>query len=298
LLDIGQARHVLSEQFPNLEIDHIEVVDTGGDHYTVAVGEDLVFRFPNDASVAEKTRLEMALLADLRPNLPLAVPAVLYAGRPSASYPHPFTGQARLPGVMGELLRPARDLWPGLAKQLGEFLTALHAFPQERAEGLGLARRPLEPPERLVAETLRHRGLISQELPDLVSDEAAAYLSGSVPLPLVAHMPAVTSHADLNVEHILVSLTGDSITGIVDWSDAALCDPVVDLGALLIWLGPGFLRLVLEHYADAVDAHIFDRAVAYERYGCLRRLGRRLAGLSDDPLDLIITQLRWAFADR
>ena len=62
---------------------------------------------------------------------------------------------------------------------------------------------------------------------------------------------------------------------------------------------------MLAHYAGAgrggagrgIDEGLFERAVAYRRYECLRALGVRLRGRSDDPLDLLLTQLRWACTD-
>jgi hypothetical protein len=88
------------------------------------------------------------------------------------------------------------------------------------------------------------------------------------------------------------------MTGVIDWSNTALCDPVVDLQDLLIWLGAGFLRLVLNHYGGAGDRHmLFERAVTYRRYECLHAIGVRLPRRSDDPLPVLLTQLRWACTD-
>ncbi|MBI3973220.1 MAG: phosphotransferase [Chloroflexi bacterium] len=303
----GQIRALLAEQFPELRAARIETRDTGGEHYTVAVGDDLVFRFPRDAATAAKTAREVAVLEALAPILPLPIPAVRFLGRPSASFPYPFTGQQRIRGVMGEVLRPPREHWPRLARQLGEFFTALHAFPRERALALGLVPRPLEPVERLIAETVQYRHLIGGALPAALKAEVAPYLDGGVPVPppgFPSGAPTlVTSHTDLKGEHVFVSPDGSEVTGVIDWSDAALCDPVVDLQDLLIWLGAGFLRQVLDHYGGfggyrgTIDEDVFERAVVYRRYECLRAIGVRLVGRSDDPLPLLITQLRWAFTD-
>ena len=91
----------------------------------------------------------------------------------------------------------------------------------------------------------------------------------------------------------------------IDWSDAALCAPQVDLQGLLIWLGAGFLHQVLPHYTgpaggedrQGLDESLFERAVTCQRYECLRAVGVRLLDRSDDPLDLLVTQLCWAFTN-
>jgi aminoglycoside phosphotransferase (APT) family kinase protein len=77
----------------------METLGTGGEHHTVAVGDDLVYRFPKDPATAAKTEREIAVLASLAPALPLPVPAVRYVGRPSARFPYVFTGQQRIRGV-------------------------------------------------------------------------------------------------------------------------------------------------------------------------------------------------------
>ncbi|MGH2350111.1 MAG: phosphotransferase, partial [Chloroflexota bacterium] len=190
-----QVWKLLGEQFPDLRTEGVERLDTGGEHYTFAVGNDLIFRFPRDAATAAKTAREVALLAELAPVLPLPVPTVRYLGRLSAWFPYLFTGQQRIAGVMGEVLRPPQEHWPQLAEQLGAFFSALHAFTVERAAGIGIRSRPLEAPEVLIADTVHYRPLIERACPELVSGPAAPYLRGDVLVPPPASLPLVMSHA-------------------------------------------------------------------------------------------------------
>lgn len=48
---------------------------------------------------------------------------------------------------------------------------------------------------------------------------------------------AVAQHNDLGAEHILIDSQGD-VTGIIDWTDAALTDPARDIGSIYRDLGP------------------------------------------------------------
>jgi aminoglycoside phosphotransferase (APT) family kinase protein len=55
----------------------------------------------------------------------------------------------------------------------------------------------------------------------------------------------VLAHNDLGGEHVLVDPTAMTITGIIDWSDAAIADPAAELGRLLRDLGAAHLDAVL-----------------------------------------------------
>jgi aminoglycoside phosphotransferase (APT) family kinase protein len=48
----------------------------------------------------------------------------------------------------------------------------------------------------------------------------------------------VLAHNDLGAEHVFVDPITTRITGIIDWSDAAITDPACDLGR--IWRDLGF----------------------------------------------------------
>lgn len=54
--------------------------------------------------------------------------------------------------------------------------------------------------------------------------------------------PLVFSHNDLGIEHVLVDDTTWTLTGVIDWSDAAICDPARDFGLLYRDLGATALR--------------------------------------------------------
>lgn len=136
-------------------------------------------------------------------------------------------------GVLAYPLLPGRSLLgrapdPGSAHALGRFLRELHetdpgdvadAVPTEDAD----PRKWLEdlegPPDHL------------------------AVLRASVPPPAQRR---VLAHADLGAEHILER--DGLLTGVIDWSDAAITDPALDFARLYRDFGPAFLSAVVEEY--------------------------------------------------
>jgi len=53
-------------------------------------------------------------------------------------------------------------------------------------------------------------------------------------------------HADLGLDHIRV--TGETVTGIIDWGDSCVGDPALDLSATILDAGPAFANGVVESY--------------------------------------------------
>jgi aminoglycoside phosphotransferase (APT) family kinase protein len=100
---------------------------------------------------------------------------------------------------------------------------------------------------------------------------------GSVEAFLAARPPRYTgtlvfSHNDLGIEHILVVPATGAITGVIDWSDAALTDPARDFGLLFRDLGPAALTAALTSYQAGDTAALRERAAFYARCGLLEDL--------------------------
>jgi aminoglycoside phosphotransferase (APT) family kinase protein len=76
---------------------------------------------------------------------------------------------------------------------------------------------------------------------------------------------AVFCHNDLGVEHVLVDVGASAVTGIIDWTDAAIADPARDLAPIYRDLGPEVFDLTLAHYGGRFDDADRERAVFYAR---------------------------------
>ena len=72
-------------------------------------------------------------------------------------------------------------------------------------------------------------------------------------------------HNDLGAEHVLVDAETGSITGVVDWTDAAIADPARDFALIYRDLGPEAFDLALAHYGQRLDSAARQRAVFYAR---------------------------------
>ncbi len=91
-------------------------------------------------------------------------------------------------------------------------------------------------------------------------------VAATKPRPAVDLVPA---HADLGAEHVLES--GGAISGIIDWSDAAVTDPALDLALIFRDFGPGFLDDVMISYGRDGD-HLRERITFFARCAALEDL--------------------------
>jgi aminoglycoside phosphotransferase (APT) family kinase protein len=189
------------------------------DNAAFSVG-DLVLRVARQCSVVREARL-LEVVAT-RVSIPVPTPRFVDEEAGVLAYP-------LLPGL--SLL--GRTPGPAAALRLGRFLRELHdTDPADVAD--------IVPDEQADPH---------EWLDDLVGPaDLLAVLRGSVPPP--ARRRALI-HADLGAEHVLER--DGQLTGVLDWSDAAISDPAVDFGRLYRDFGPSFLTTTLKAYGGVDD---------------------------------------------
>ena len=229
------------------ELLDAEIIELGHglDNAAYAVG-DLVLRVGDGRRVGREARLLEAVAA----HVSIPIPAPRFADEHAG-----VLGYERLPG------RPLLGRSPpaGAAQRLGRFLRDLHA-----------------------ADPATFADLIPTEVAD--PDAWLDHLDGPRELVRIVNAARprrsthlVVAHADLGAEHLL-ELDGE-LTGIIDWSDAAITDPALDFARLYRDFGPGFLADVLQGYGPLPGAmpriEFFARCAALEDLAYGRATARR-----------------------
>ncbi len=103
------------------------------------------------------------------------------------------------------------------------------------------------PPAEWLAEARELLPDLATAIPDQHLPAVRALLDGVPPEPAEQ---LVFSHNDLGIEHVLVDPGTLRITGILDWTDAAVTDPAHDLGLVLRDLGSSGLDAALSACGD------------------------------------------------
>ena len=106
----------------------------------------------------------------------------------------------------------------------------------------GLVEDDDVPPDAWLREARETYADVAASVPPSQRVAVEAFLDAAPP---PATTRRVLSHNDLGIEHVLVDAGGLRITGVIDWTDAALTDPAVDLGRILRDLGPSALDAAL-----------------------------------------------------
>ena len=93
---------------------------------------------------------------------------------------------------------------------------------------------------------------------------------------------------------MLVDAATGAVTGVVDWSDAAIADPAYDFGLLLRDLGPEALDAAVGGYGFD-PAGLRERAAFYARCAVLEDLAYGLESGRDAYVDKSLAGLEWLF---
>jgi aminoglycoside phosphotransferase (APT) family kinase protein len=247
---------------PHLQRWELVELGRGLDNTAFRCG-DVVVRVADGPSVGR----ERDLLAVVGPRVSIAVPAPVFVDEQLGVLAYPL-----LPG------RPLLGRTPatGVARRLGAFLTELHSIDVSLVASL------------VEEETADPRDWLE----DLTGAPALlAVVRATVPPPGARRALA---HADLGAEHLLEE--GGVVTGVLDWSDAAVTDPAVDFARLLRDFGPRFLGSVLDAYhLDQPDAGTMARIEFFARCAALEDLAFAEAGGRTEYASAAGTSLGWLF---
>lgn len=242
-VDERLLRRLLGRQFPWLAIEHVEPLESGWDNAVFAVNQQYVFRLPRRHIAVPLMEAEIQLLPWLAPHLPCAVPVPHIVGRPSDDYPFSFAGYTRIhghPPYHADSDPPARS---SIARAFGSFLQSLHSVSIGEAMAHGIAIE-----DSIGRMDLRKR--IPLLLDKVEQACGMGYFDGREQLVHRVHAlidalqrlpsdppPRAVVHGDLNFRNFLVDEAG-VLSGVIDWGDAHIGDPAVDLSIIFSFCPP------------------------------------------------------------
>ena len=241
----ARAVRAVHRHAPELADADIRELGSGLDHGAFLVGE-LVVRVSRAAAPSK----EPDLLALVAQHVSIPVPSPRFVDSEQGVLAYPLLPGRPLLGRMAP---------PGAAARLGHFLRELHAI--DIIEVSHLVPTQVADPGDWLDELMGPAPLLDETRADR-------------PDPT---RQLVLTHADLGAEHILADR--GVLTGVIDWSDAAVTDPAPDLARLYRDFGPAFLHDTLTAYGTSSPElrhriRFFARCAALEDLAYGRESGR------------------------
>jgi aminoglycoside phosphotransferase (APT) family kinase protein len=251
-----EIRELLARHLPEYEVRSATESGEGLDNVVHEVNGELIVRTSKESDPAlraDHTRREADLLTAVAEISTLPVPEPVFVDPEAGAIA--YRRLRGLPLTYHPVAEPAL-----LAPELGRFLGRLHGAPLAKLEGLvGQDAYPLA---AWLEDAESDYGGISEHLPAGARRQIEGFLDH--PPPAEPQTQAFC-HNDLGAEHILVDVGANVVTGIIDWTDAAVTDPARDLALVYRDLGPEACRLALAHYDGPFDVSDRGRAVFYAR---------------------------------
>lgn len=279
---------VLARHQPERRGMPVVLLGEGEDNAAFAVGGELVVRCSTHDDPDERSRRvirEARLLRAVAAVSPLPVPVPRFVAVGDGCL-----GYLRLPGRPLLELEPARRTRHATAigAALGGLVAALARLPVEQMAELTEVDRT--PPEEWLAETRDLFPRLGEAVPDRHRPAVQAFLDAEPPRTAEQ---LVFGHNDLGIEHVLVDPAGPRITGVLDWTDAAVSDPARDFGLILRDLGPGALDAALTTAVVAVDR---ERIAFFARCALLEDLAYGLDTGRSAYVDKSLRGMEWLFS--
>ncbi len=216
--DADLVRRLLESQHPHWADLPIERVSSAGtDNAMYRLGDELAVRMPRIHWAVEMVDKEQTWLPVLAPQLPLAVPVPVAAGRPDAEYPHPWGVVRWLPGELAAA--SGFDDEPQAARDLAEFVLALQAVDPAGAPsvGRGLPIRSADEDVRRAVDGLRG---------EVDGDALLAAWDRVLDAPDYDGPPR-WFHGDLVGLNLLTR--NGALSAVIDWGTAGVGDPAIEL---------------------------------------------------------------------
>jgi len=259
---------LVRSQHPDLIDGEIREMSPGFDNTIWRLGEELVVRLPRRQVAVKLIESEQRWLPELAPQLPLAIPTPIRVGRPSETFPWPWSIAKWIDGTPGNVVDPS--VLGGAAPLLGSFFRALHHDAPQDAPTNEFRSVPLRFHE------ISFQGRLHELGAKVNRDEVLPIWATALDAPPWVGAPQWI-HGDPHPANLIFH--DGQLVGVIDFGDLCAGDPATDLAG-------GFLALPLGSIGEFLGAcGTVDDATIRRTLGWAVHFGLMfiLLGESDEP---------------
>lgn len=250
------ASQVISAQH-QIDIESIQLLDSGWDNVVYLVNKTLVFRFPRREFGLDCIANEITFLPFIKAHVSFPLSSPKWIGKPSLQYLYQYAGYEMLMGHALSDQDPSLIDSVPFAKVLAHWLRELHQIPVtlsqieavkggyewkvDVAHRLTRAKDNLNKYEQYYNDAGLHRELLIQTIKIMESWHFTPAKQCFV-------------HGDLYARHIIVD-DGNMPKGIIDWGDIHIGHPGIDLAIGLIFTPEVFQQFLSSYGAIDEEAY-------------------------------------------
>ena len=241
------------EVCPDLSVERASLAHTGQNNDVLVVNDQIVFRFPRYEDGARRLEIEAAILAGIQSHITaVQVPNPRWMSL-SPVVREAFLGYSM---IQGEQATPADftrfdgdEAGRLVAKQMGTFLTELHAVPADRAIAVSLPIRDGYSDWAMMYAEIKD-GLFPHMRPDAQA-QIAGHFEDFLNDQVNFDYEPVLRHGDIGPANLIIGRNPMTIVGVIDWGTAGLGDPAVDIAWIRYRSGvrQSFLQSFFDTYA-------------------------------------------------
>ncbi|WRP05551.1 aminoglycoside phosphotransferase family protein [Rossellomorea aquimaris] len=276
----------IREMYPELTIDHSEVIDLGQNNDVLIVNDTLVFRFPKYVEGIKKLIKETKVLEQIKGKLSLSTPYPQYRSMEPNEVGKVFTGYTRIEGtpLWSDMMKNIHNE-ERIASQLVQFLRELHSQP---VDSLGIEKKSSEDVRNSIVDLY---GEFKDKLFPYMNETSKAEIDHNFGSFLsnkeLLSFNTVLTHGDFGASNILWGSKREEVTGIIDFGETEIGDPAYDFAGLLASYGQPFVKRCLSMYPDGEK--IFERMTFYQSTFALQEA---LHGIEKDDREAFERGLR------
>lgn len=243
-LDESSYLKVVKKALPGLQTTAARLNSAGQNNVILIVHDQWVFRFPKYAHLIEKLKIETDILLRYGGGLPVPVPQPEIIHLNVQPVGQAFVGYRFLPGEPLEQAAFSKISGDGalavLARQITDFLRALHAAPLGEEERLWLPVYETRQEYQAMYEQVREK-LFAFMRPQ-ARQWAASHFETFLEQAANFTVSPVLRHGDFGTTNLLYDRRSQRLSGVIDFSSAGLGDPAVDYAGLLSSFGEPFFK--------------------------------------------------------
>jgi aminoglycoside 2''-phosphotransferase len=231
------------------DISNVTTHNNGDDFFVVEINHEWMFRFPRQEIASKALQVEKAFLAKFKAISPLPVPDHQYIENDFVGYPK-IQGALLTVELFQDISKQSRER---IARQIGQFLSAVHNFPVDEAKRIGVT----EGWDGWYIKIIRNfRDTIAPTLPPSAQKPTMTCIEQMLAEPF----ESTVIHGDFALEdHVFFDEKRQELSGVIDFADVTLNDPAHDFQNIVEYGGEEFFKTVMSHYRGKDDPTLLKR---------------------------------------